>query len=216
MGIFRQKGTKIWKIFCESENIYEFLTKEFIERFGSYLEYRIKKEIKEKINILEVGAGDGRLSHLLNEEIEKHDLKNKASVMPVDSGEWRKIKPKFRVEKLSTEEALTKYKPQIVISSWMPEGRDWTKNFRIQENVRQYILIGDPLYCGARWDSWGWWHHRDPEVSNRKGEIPPCEKDGFFAEEIYSIAQKQLGRTDEFVDNNHIRNTRIVSFRKSD
>lgn len=55
------------------------------------------------------------------------------------------------------KEALKKYKPDIVISSWMPYTEDWTKDFRTFSSVKEYILIGEPDNgcCGHPWKMWG-------------------------------------------------------------
>ena len=74
------------------------------------------------------------------------------------------------VERLSVVSSLEKYRPMrvsssthsdgevlttpqsrlIVLCSWMPPGQDWTKDFRNERQVEEYILIGeaDDGTCG--------------------------------------------------------------------
>jgi hypothetical protein len=58
-------------------------------------------------NIIEIGAGLGRLSLALRE--------NGVDIYPTD------ISPKNNdIEKLSADEALVKYNPEIVVGAWLP------------------------------------------------------------------------------------------------
>lgn len=160
---FSGEGKKAWlewHNFCEREGdpVFELWTKEYIEAFSDYLIKRAedlggKKE--KPILILEVGAGNGKLTHFLREQFEKKKIEN-IKIIATDSGEW-KIKAHFPVEILDYKEALKKYKPDIVISSWMPVYEDWTKDFRNCQSVKEYILIGetDGGCCGHPWETWG-------------------------------------------------------------
>jgi hypothetical protein len=158
-----------WHNFCDKENdpVFELWTKEYIQAFSDYLSQRAKDlgGKKEKpISILEVGAGNGKLTHFLNREFERKKIEN-IKIIATDSGEWMeprkgkwiKITPHFPVEILDYKEALKEYKPDIVVCSWMPLGEDWTKDFRDAESIKEYILIGeaDQGCCGHPWETWG-------------------------------------------------------------
>ena len=98
---------------------------------------------------------------------------------------------KFPVEKISHLDALNKYKPDIVISSWMELGQDWTSSFRACSSVQEYILIGeaDSGVCGRLWETWG-----VGSRSRGKRRRPPFEQDGFTRHNLFV---PQIGRTDD-------------------
>jgi hypothetical protein len=151
---------KNWREFVDEDyKIYEIYTQEFIENFSNFLVKHVKEFKKEgqPVTILEVGAGNGRLTYFLNSNI-KEISSDLVKCIAVDSGE-SKIKEAFLevpVEKLDYKEALKKYKPQIVISSWMPHDEDWTTDFIKEDSVEEYILIGeeDSGCCGKYPETW--------------------------------------------------------------
>jgi len=67
----------------------------------------------------------------------------------------------------STSSAIQQVRPNIIISSWMPLGVDWTEEFRQCCDV--YFLIGAPHVCGINGKSWvasdGWEQSLVPQVS---------------------------------------------------
>lgn len=76
-------------------------------------------------------------------------------LIAVDDQSWKGTeKPPFPVEKLDYSNAITKYTPDIVFASWMPD-EDWTPTFRMAPSVQEYILIGEPeggsCGTGATW-----------------------------------------------------------------
>lgn len=56
-------------------------------------------------------------------------------------------------ESLDVKDALNKYNPDIVITSWMPKDCDFTPYYRDTQSVKEYILIGPECVCGT-WNSW--------------------------------------------------------------
>jgi hypothetical protein len=75
-------------------------------------------------------------------------------------------------EKMSQEEAVARYQPRVVVSSWMPE-EDWTAVWRAHPSVRAYVLLGeaDGGQSGRPWPTWG---IRPSEVfGTREEEFPP-------------------------------------------
>jgi len=175
---------------------FEFLTKEYIDSFGSYIAKRVEElggTEQSPITILEVGAGDGRLTNFLQKktnEICPKKVKFFASDKYDSSSPWD-IKPVFPVEQVSHEEALKKYNPKIVIFSWIPHNFDCTDSFRATKNVDEYILIGEEGggCCGDAWKTWG-----IDEYSEHKKEIPPYEVDGFKMIEHKDLSKLQLSR----------------------
>lgn len=154
-------------------------------------------------NVLEVGAGDGRLARYLSEAIhrvfrrrkEKGAHPRQIRVVATDNGSWN-IEMVFPVERRDLVEALKKYEPELVIWSWMPIG-DWTYLIRRQPSVREYILIGETEggECGNA-DTW------NPALH---------EADGFTRHDLEDISRYQIARND--TDPAHSR-SRTVSFRR--
>lgn len=144
-------------------NEFQILTQEFIDSLSDFLSGEIETLPQKSISILEVGAGNGRLTHFLKEAILKKIKDKEVAFKAVDDFSWHnsfggggpiQIKKIFDVEEISAEEAL-KDNPDIIISSWMPKDKDWTKLFRDNKAVKTFILIGEESNCGtkASWKS---------------------------------------------------------------
>src|SRR5580704_13815656 len=58
-----------WGEFLDNEHVYEIFTREYIEKFANYLSERIQTLAKDKqpLVVLEVGAGNGKLTRFLRE-----------------------------------------------------------------------------------------------------------------------------------------------------
>lgn len=96
--------------------------------------------------VLEVGAGDGRLTRWLAQE-----LGNQVEIHASDSGEWNDgilRQPVTDILPLSYQEAIGHVLPDTVISSWMPFHENWTTAFLKASSVQSYILIGEESCCG--------------------------------------------------------------------
>ncbi|MDP9249579.1 MAG: hypothetical protein M3M85_03685 [bacterium] len=190
-----------WHKFFDTHHIHEIWTKEYMRAFGNYLARRTKElggTEKKPVVILEAGAGDGRLTHFLEEEMGKI-IPRKFKLFACDSGETETPIPhKFPVEAISHREALQKYKPQIVIFSWMPMGYDCTDDFRATSSVQEYILIGQSgsgSNCGDDWKTWGIRNSNENlKIHILPNEPTPYETDGF--EYIYQgdLSELQLDR----------------------
>jgi hypothetical protein len=138
-------GTSPFNAFCEEEGVYDLFTQEYVEALAQHL--------KGRKLVLEVGAGSGRLAHLL-----RRRLGSTTEVVATDSGGWSRMKghrPTYPVAKCDYNTALSIYEPDVVITSWMPMNQDWTTAFRQKPSVEEYILIGNPESCGKSWESWG-------------------------------------------------------------
>lgn len=139
--------------------VFEIWTKEYIEQFSNYLSKQAillggKKE-KPTI-ILEVGAGDGRLSYFLTQQLKSSKVDTIKIITTGYDSESFKIKSKYNnVENLPEKDALEKYSPAIVICSWMIPDEDWTPDFRKTKSVKEYILIGPEGPCGTD-ETWEW------------------------------------------------------------
>jgi hypothetical protein len=129
---------------------------------------RVEDAWEEPWTLLEIGAGDGRLSHFLSVELAKASggssgeaaAGGAVKVVATDSYGWglKKSKSDFmHVEDVGFERALQKHQPEVVLVSWMPMGVDWTAAIRATPSVKEYILVGetDDGCCGCNWHTWG-------------------------------------------------------------
>ncbi len=190
---------KDWTYFCDRNDvdhpIYEFINEGFVKALSDYILERTKSFTKkgvDKVTILELGAGDGRLTHFLKERLNEESI-GMIDVVATDTGSW-KIKQEFPVENITNEEALKKYKPQIVISSWMPPRVDFTAAIRACPSVDEYLLIGEAYGAtGEPWLTWGQHGMEQEDID----EPPVFEKENFYPKEIESISKEQLCKLDE-------------------
>ena len=181
----------------EGKNIFEIWTKEYINAFGNYLAQRVEELGGTKENpiiILEVGAGDGRLTHFLQQKMNEK-VPDKVRLIASDSGSWE-ISPSFPVENINHKEALEKYNPKIIICSWMPNHVDLTKEFRATKSVNEYILIGmaDNNMSGDAWQTWGATWANFLESEERIKDEPLYERDGFERIDHHDLRSLQLSR----------------------
>lgn len=196
-GVDRAKD---FQKFCfdQQNPVFEFINTEFIDAFGDYLSERLEviRATKDSpINILEAGAGNGRLTHFLRQRIESK-LPGKARLIASDSGKWN-LRPTFPVEVLDYDAAVKKYAPEIVVCSWMPYREDFSAAFRASKCVREYILIGETEggCCGGMWKTWGKKDYSDDEEEIKA--TPPYIEDGFEREDLENISKFQICRRDE-------------------
>ncbi len=206
---------KQWNQFCFNEEnpVFEFFNEEYLNAFADYFigkiqEYGINEE--RPLVILEIGAGNGRLSHFLRQKLEER-APGQTKVVATDSGAWT-LKSDFSVEQLKHDEAMEKYSPDIVVFSWMPYREDSSKDIRKFDSVQEYILIGetDGGCCGDHWETWGqFWSLNDDEIDGEK--IVPYEADGFEREDLDDLSYLQICRTDNLGDYFH---SSTVSFKR--
>lgn len=127
------------KAYCDMFGIYQILNKEFNDSLAA--------EIKD-LNlqpVLEVGAGTGDLARSMrNRGIEVKAVDSFKEPLPEKA-----LRLSDLPEKMDYREAIDKYKPELVICSWIPKGEDWTPAFRANGSVKAYILIGDAEECGT-------------------------------------------------------------------
>lgn len=151
-GMFRLSPDWYRYIF-NSPPRYEVLTQEYVSALGKYLADRIRAYIGKTdrpIRILEIGAGNGQLSYFLDFYLQAI-VPDQASIIATDKNE--PIQNNFPVEVIDYMDAIRKYKPAIVINSWMPLGQDWTEECRKIPEIQEIILIGYEDFCGTP-ESW--------------------------------------------------------------
>jgi hypothetical protein len=193
-----------FNLLCEECDIYQLWTKEYIDTLASYL---LKRCMKEDTVILDVGAGDGLLAHVLQQNMQQKvragsrgNSRTPPRVVATDDGSWKILTaPHSSVERLSVDQAVSKYAASqqlIVLCSWMPMGEDWSAIFRVH-NVAEYILIGehDDGNCGDNWATWGNVDYR-PVEDNDSSPIPIYEREGYIRIDMEDLSQFQFARFD--------------------
>lgn len=100
--------------------------------------------------VVEVGAGDGRLSAAL-----------RAAGVAITATDLSGLEAVHPVRPLSAALAPDVLGARVVVSSWMPYGEDWTPAWRATDSVTAYLLIGErPPGCVGTEDAWavarGW------------------------------------------------------------
>ncbi len=139
------------KAYCDKFGIYQILNKEFNDSLAEEIN-------KLKLSpILEVGAGSGELARSMRtREIDIYAVDNYTQPLPK-----RVLDNPDLPESLDYETAISKYQPELIICSWMPPGEDWSPQFRANDSVKSYILIGDIEQCGTRqtYDDFAGWQN---------------------------------------------------------
>jgi len=149
--------------FVERYGIYQFWNKEYIECLAGEIKRRVGSDL-----VLEVAAGDGMLSFWLRQY--------GVNVKATDSGKWYdKIKRSTEVEILDAVSAIRKYKPRMVVASWLP----WDEPIDIQvfdEKVPFIVLIGEENGAtGSR----RFWDERYWEKAGYAKEYSECDRWNF-------------------------------------
>lgn len=126
-----------WITLCDSVPLYQLWTRESVAVLTQALLYLSARRI------LEVGAGDGRLTRALHDSLTPHGI----LVAGQDDGSWalrqRTASPVWSLFHESFEATLARFRPDTVVCSWMPPETDWTMAFRHCPSVRQYLIIGE-------------------------------------------------------------------------
>ncbi len=167
--------------------VFEMWTEEYIKEFSTYLLTRLDDlgaTVETPLTILEVGAGNGKLTYFLRERL---NAKAAGRLKIAATDVQRRGRSSENVEELGYVEALEQYKPDIVISSWMPKFYDWTGAFRQMPSVKEYILIGVPSLTGDN-EAWG--------IYSDGGFIQNYSIEGFRRTELHDLKKYQICGTD--------------------
>ena len=180
------------------EPIFDILNEEYIEALGNYLNRRIDQlggTERNQIVILETGAGSGKLSHFLKERLQRKAA-GKFNFISVDLG--TKVKQYFPIKQIDYREALKKFQPSIVITSWMPQ-EDWTRDYRKTASVQEYILIGNPENTGT-YSTWGMGiiDLGDNQSDYIREENPEYKREGFEDVLLKEVSQYQISRAHDW------------------
>jgi len=168
--------------------VYELWTDEYITALAQYIGRRCEVTGENLYRIVEIGAGDGRLTHFLRKKFDELGYHN-IDIIATDTGAWASDSwlPVTKVE--DTPATLQKYKPKMVICSWMIPREDLSKEFRDQSTVEEYILIGPPNgdIAGATWDTWG-------AGDQSSIDPPPYTVDGFQRYDLKYVSLFQIAQ----------------------
>ena len=179
------------KHYMEATQDYLILTVENIKAFSLCLESRIdyykSKGISNPV-IVEVGAGNGRLSHFLEEKLKQDNYIY--DIIPTDNFSWEKtakekIQPHFNVAPYNHKESANLFNPTIVICSMMTPDGDLSKVFRSNQNVQEYILLGHRIGTGHDWET----HGENYFSVKDEGSTPDFIKGGFERLEIDEVSK---------------------------
>lgn len=151
---------------------YELYSAEYIEALAQTLTTHLdsRPPLDTPLRILEVGAGEARLSGFLGQALRRQGQDVEVNACDANAG---KITQVFPIHEMDYQEALERFNPHVVLSSWMPSRQDWTPDFRARPDLEGYILIGPTDRCGTRatWrsdPSSGFARHNLTEVNDLK------------------------------------------------
>ncbi|MFH1631645.1 MAG: hypothetical protein ABIA47_01285 [bacterium] len=155
----------------EVRNVHEILTREYIEALASHIADRIieiKDNVVLPVRILEVGGGDGRLTHHLQVAVQERLGNDTNAVFIATDLEVPHDGQEHWSEEMSYEDALKQFNPHVVISSWMPPSQDWTADFRKTKSVQEYIMLGEFDCVADPYGAESWDDHDDFKGSHIK------------------------------------------------
>lgn len=214
-----------WFDYCQNkQKIYEYPTAEFVSGLADYLAGRlaaITPAVGTVPRILEVGAGQGRLSFLVDKALRERGVA--ADVFAVDTFNWQGSKESPSVaSEMDFRSALDTVQPDIVIGAWLPSTEkfgaddlyDWTKDFRKTPSVKEYILIGEPDLTATP-EAWGEYWDFDT-MSVRPSPHPEYEKDGFIKEVHENLIPTQIDYRDCAINGLLTHRSRTVSFKAAE
>ncbi|KKQ34083.1 MAG: hypothetical protein US50_C0063G0002 [Candidatus Nomurabacteria bacterium GW2011_GWB1_37_5] len=174
---------------------FEPWNEEFVKQLGFYIDERIKdyksKDTNTQFNILEVGARDGGLSYFLNDFINRKDFQKDKDLNFIASDnlqnykkDWKEL-PNVPLEKIDYKKAIEKFRPSIVVCSYMPSKEDWTEFFRSKKFIKEYILIGDVEFFRDFQKTWGGY-----AAINSLGKTFLSSSDSNISQEIMNIIKQ--------------------------
>jgi hypothetical protein len=188
-------GRSEFNLFAEEHQLYEVLTLDYIETLAAKIcELRSLATDKKQFQVCEVGAGSGALSHHLRRCLERFG-ETDIDVIATDPGTWN-LGQRFAVEPYTNKQALQRFRPDLVLVSWMPAGTDWSASFR-RAGVPYYVIVGeaDDGCTGHNWKTWGNRAFCDDDGTTTTAAIP-YNSDGYRRENLKELAALQLQRYD--------------------
>jgi hypothetical protein len=190
-------GRSEFNLFAEENQLYEVLTMDYVEALANQI-CQLRQN-KANYQVCEVGAGSGLLTHHLKRCLDRMEGTDGIDMIATDSGSWN-LGKRFDVEPYTNKEAIKRFRPDLVLVSWMPAGEDWTAYFR-RSGVKNYIIIGesDDGCTGHNWETWGNYDYCDEDRKKKKFgmvEEPLFSRDGYYRTDLKELASLQLQRYD--------------------
>lgn len=141
VSLGRHRYEETWFQVCLNNGLFQLWNKEYIQALADKIRSVIANDL-----IIEVCAGDGMLSHWLRE----HEVNIRAS-----DNMQTQIKTHSEVEKLGAISTIRKYKPRMVVASWINYGSELDCDI-IDEKPEFLILMGEgPNGCTGSEKFWG-------------------------------------------------------------
>lgn len=168
-----------WGGFMHFNGLFEYPTIEYMDVLSEYLATRSAEiaDVKERpARIVEVAAGTGYLSSLLNESLQT--LGADATLVTSDDDSWNSrgtVMP--HVLRESYVDTIRRERPDIIIGGWLPA--DFTRDFRNPGDdivpAEEYLLIGNTEHYAihAGRSAWG----RDDQ--DQPVAVPEYTRDGY-------------------------------------
>jgi hypothetical protein len=185
---------RLWLYALKNDlSFWELLTQESVNAWADYLASRYAAG---QVDVLEVGAGNGRLTHFLGLALEQR-RPGQFRIRATDDGSWQTV-PAYPVEQLSAAAAIERYRPQVVIACWSKIVR--LQNLCAPFEVAEILMIGEPALCESM-------------VHVEYGETAPTQVGGYTYVTLDDIARLQHCRTDDTVLGWHNQRSSTQSFR---
>lgn len=152
------------------------------------------------LRVLELGAGSGRLAHLLRAQLaraaaargepESGVLLIASDASPLPCCPALPAAAAFPVLRARCEAALAACAPDVALVCWMPLGQDWCAAVRACPSVHACVLVGEAGrgICGDAERTWG---------GGGAGAPLPARVGGWAVAELAALARRQLCRLDE-------------------
>jgi hypothetical protein len=186
----------VWDAYCDEllkKQVYIFLTTDYVDALANYLKQRM---VEYGGTMVEIGAGNGRLSYFLQQRgvpviatddcSWKLDHANTADKDEDEEDEHQEPRTTVEIRNLPCDKALSTYAPSLVLCAWMPMYQDFTAAFRNTPSVREYLLLGPAFtaVCGHAFSTW-----KAPDGSS--------DDEVFFARtSLVALEKVQLCKTD--------------------
>ena len=134
----------------QTKGIYCFYSSRLIKELAALIDNKL---------CLEIGAGDGTLSRLFNED--------GIRIIATDDYSWgHTISYPDTVERIDAREALKKYQPQVAISSWPPPNNNYERQVFSTESIGLYIVIGSRhKFASGNWETYYAQKHFDWRIT---------------------------------------------------
>ena len=200
---------------CEERAMFEIYSDTLITKLNNYIHSRLQQINPTNINdkpimILEIGAGDGKLTQALQaKQLSTSLLTFQATDIHPPSTS------KSIVKRMNARRAIIKYQPTIIICSWMPSGIDFTGEIRLSKDCQEYILIGPPN-TSTSGDAWATWGILSQELIDDygldKNAIKPYLADEWHRCELPELNKCTFCRFD--VNGSEVGFSKVTSFRK--